>query len=611
MSHLVLREYPHNSFICRMGDEANVMYFLESGAANVLSKTYDKLDELQPGRYFGEYAALTGDKRSSNIQAKGAVQVYELDKKILLALSRAHPMIYGLFLKNVYVQSGEKYQKLTRLLNARRGINYGGSRKKSTLLSLVVNYYIVFFILLNVLLFSPNPADGPMHPVWFCSPVVFMVGYMFITKRALEALMLSTMYIMIIIAKLNFVGAFYTHLLGTITETVDIILMVMLMGSLTRNFSASGSINALKYAAQKKIKSGGGVLFTAFLSMAFISIDEYLSVLVNGACFIPLTDEKRVPREKSAMVMGMSPGAFCILNPVSLTGIYITGMLALSGGEKEFFIGAIRYNFGAMITAFFILLLIMGKLPLAGALKKAVIRVKEGGPLWPEGTDNPANEEDSANQGRVMNLVLPVLVLIFSSILTGSLEAGTFQVNVLYGMIITLIFIFPLYCFQRYMTPDQFFKNVVYGIEGMIGPIVLFIVGKCFANGIEEIGFSAWLNEMVERSIQGQGWLLPVFIFSVCTIVGALFDNPWAMYAIGLPVAIGVAQSMSQPPALYVGAVCAAGLLGNEIALGDIFFIGPILGVNPMSYYRAKLPYVITIAVLTFFAYGAAGWFSF
>jgi Na+/H+ antiporter NhaC len=174
-------------------------------------------------------------------------------------------------------------------------------------------------------------------------------------------------------------------------------------------------------------------------------------------------------------------------------------------------------------------------------------------------------------------------------------------------MFITLIFVFLLYCFQRFMTPDQFIKNLIYGIESMIAPVVIFLVGKCFANSMDEIGFSFWLNGLVHDLIKGQVWLLPPIIFGVCTLVGALFDNPWAMYAIGIPIAAGLAVSTGGNTALYIGAVCAAGLIGNELSPGDIFFIGSMLGVNPMIYYRAKLPYIITITALTLCAYTAAG----
>ncbi|MDR2094219.1 MAG: hypothetical protein LBP76_01710, partial [Treponema sp.] len=66
--------------------------------------------------------------------------------------------------------------------------------------------------------------------------------------------------------------------------------------------------------------------------------------------------------------------------------------------------------------------------------------------------------------------------------------------------------------------------------------------------------------------------------------------------------------SMQGPAGLYIGAVCGAGLIGNEIALGDSYFIGSVLGINPITFYQAKLPYVITITILAFFIYGAAGY---
>ena len=546
----------------------------------------------------------------ADIQAQGTVLVYELEKQVLHELTQHHSHIFSLFLRNAYAQATDRYKKLVRILNSKRGFVSMAPRKKTTMPLLFLNYYVVFLIFFAAILFAPDAGAGRMHPLWLCSPIVFMVAYIFITKRALEALVLAVMYIMVLLTKIRFAGAFYEHILTAISGTSDIILMVGLMGAITRLFSSSGSINALKYAAAKRLKSSKGTMLAAFFAAAFIAIDEYLSVLINGACFTPLADEKNIPREKSAMVMGMSPGALCILSPISLTGIYLSGLIAMTSGERGLFLQSIRYNYAALISLVFIFFLALEKLPLAGPLKKAFIRVRKGGALWPEGTDNTSEEDSSANRGRVVNLVLPVLVLFASSIVTGYLESGSFQVNVLYGMFITMIFMFVLYCFQRYMTPDQFFKNIVYGVESMIAPIVLFLIGKCFSNAMEEIGFSAWLNELVQNLIRGQVWLLPVIIFSVCTLVGALFDNPWAMYAIGMPIALGFAQSLNGNPGLYVGAVCAAGLIGNELALGDIFFIGTMLGINPLSYYQAKLPYVISIAVIAFFAFAAAGYFG-
>jgi Na+/H+ antiporter NhaC len=465
--------------------------------------------------------------------------------------------------------------------------------------------FLIFFVLF---LFTPELSAGTLHPFWLCSPIVFLVAYIVITRRALESIVLSGIYISIMQSRINFIGTYADHVITALGGNSDLILMVVLMGSLTRLFSVSGSINALKHVAEKRIKTGRGILFSAFFSMAVIAIDEYLSILINGACFTPLADQKKVPREKSSFVLGMSPMALCILSPLSLTGLYLTGVIVSSGGQRDFFIQAVRYNFSALIALAFILFLIFDKLPLGGALKKGRERVKRGGPLWPEGTEI-GQSRDSANRGKVMNLILPILVLFASSIVTGTLENGTLSVNVLYGMLITLIFTFLLYCFQRYMSPEQFFNNIIFGIESMLAPIIMFIASNCFAAGIEKIGFSFWLNEVVRDLIGGHAWLLPALIFGICTLVGALFDNPWAMYALGMPSALELARSVQMDTGLFVGAVCAAGFTGNEIALGDIFFEGPMLGINPIAYYRTKLPYVIAITALALVAYGAMGYY--
>ena len=605
MSGLRLKEYDHNSYICRIGDEANEMFFIESGIIVVRGKDGEVSNELHAGKYFGEYAAITGDKRMADIQAQGTVLVYILDKETLLNITKKNANIYGIFLKNVYAQSTEKYRALIKTLNSRRGLGASSSKKKVPLKTLIVNYSCVLLFFAFALIFAPDPAAGNMHPFWLCSPILFMVAYLVITKRALESLLISTIYIMLLLSRFNFIGKLNEYKLYATSGVADIIIIILLMGSLTRLFAASGSINALRDIVHSKIKSAKGTLFSSFFSMILIALDEYLSVMINSACFTHQLDKYKVPREKAAIVMGLTPSALCLLSPFSIIGIYIAGVVTMYTEQSGVFLHAIRYNFGSFFFVFFVILLIIGKLPLVGALKQAHIRVKEGGSLWPEGTDTHETEEQA--RGRLVNLFLPVLVFIVSSIVAGTISMGFFSVNVLYGMCITLIFVFFLYVFQQYMTPEQFFDNLILGIENMIGPVVVFIIGKCFAYGLADLGFKYWLNDIVNVLIQDQLWLLPSIIFAVCTLIAALFNDHWAVYAFCIPIAAGIAESFSGNTALFISAVCSAGFLGSEIAPGHAHFIGEMLGVNEKSYHLTKLPYVAVITGLTFCAYVAAG----
>ena len=613
MSHLELREYAHHSYIYKIGDDANRIFFIESGTILVMGNDGTVINELQAGRYFGEYSTLASGKRTSHIQTHGTVRVYELDRETLMDIIRHHPEIYGMFLQKVYAQSAEQYKRLTRLLNLKRGIgSRGGVRRNITLSSLISNYIFVAAVFLFVLLFAPLPAPDPvlvkLNPIWLCIPVIFMVVYMLKTHRALETLVISTLLVMILHSKTSFIGAFSEYLLFKTTNVLDIIIILLLMGSLTRLFTASGSINALKHLIRRKVKSTKGTFFSGFITMVLIALDEHLSILINTTCFRPLLDDKRVSREKTAFVMGFTPSALCILSPFSTLGIYLAGVIAMATGNRYIFPEIISNNYGAFFSVLVILLLIAGKIPLMGGLKQAEIRVKEGGTLWPEGTEASEYEEEES-RGLLINLGLPVLVFIITSIVTGTIASGTFRVNVLYGLIITLIFMFLLYCFQQYMTPDQFSKHMIYGIEDMIVPVVILTVGKCFSYGMTDLGFTAWLSELMHNLIGNQVWLLAPIFFSVSLLIGTLFNDHWAMYAICIPIAVGLAASFNGNMALYLGAVCSAGLLGYELAPGNINFIGTMLGVDPTAYYRAKLPYIIIITALSMCSFIAIGIF--
>jgi Na+/H+ antiporter NhaC len=128
----------------------------------------------------------------------------------------------------------------------------------------------------------------------------------------------------------------------------------------------------------------------------------------------------------------------------------------------------------------------------------------------------------------------------------------------------------------------------------------MLVVVNCFSNSMGEIGFSDWLNAAVQTAIGGQAWLLPALIFALFTIIAMLFGSSWAMFPIGIPLALSLAISVNGNPGLFIAAVCAAGLSGDGLSMynGDMFFFASCLGIKPQAYYSTKLPYVLAIALL-------------
>ncbi len=121
MSCLERREFAAGAVICRYGERAHSMYFIESGKVSVLGEDGKTINsELDEGDYFGEYAALTGERRLATIKAKGRVTLYELNGKHLYELTRHSHKLFAFFLKHVYNNSTNVYLKYQSELDERK-----------------------------------------------------------------------------------------------------------------------------------------------------------------------------------------------------------------------------------------------------------------------------------------------------------------------------------------------------------------------------------------------------------------------------------------------------------------------------------------------------------
>jgi Na+/H+ antiporter NhaC/CRP-like cAMP-binding protein len=610
MKILIPRRYSNGDVICRHGEAADAVFFIDSGSCAVLDEEDKTVGEMQAGQSFGEYAVLSGEKRLATVAARGEVVLYELRKKYLLKLASYFPHIYGVFLKRVYDHASEDYKRLTAMINSRRGIagreQVKGAAKKGPA-GMVIGYVMTALLFAAAAFFiTPELRNEP----WVISaPFVFLLVYVIVSGRVLESLVLAVLLTRIILAGKNCIPAFYTGLAEALSdgETAEIILVIALMGIMVQLLTASGSVNALGTFAKRRFKTGRGVLLASLVSMILIFVDDLFAFLITGSCFRDPADSRRVPREKQAVLMGLFPAAVCVLNPLSIWGVYILGLIG--AGNFLLFTGSLRFNFTALLVVLFSVLLALG-FPLPGPLGRAQKRVNAGGPLWPPGSEKYETKNSETQRGKFMNLFLPLLTLAVSSVGIESFRAGTLEINFNYGLLVTLAFMFFLYCFQRYMSPEQFFGHIIHGVESMLAPILLLVMIRTFSLGMESLGFFVWFGETIRLFIGTGLWMLPGLLFVFFTLMALLFGGAWAMYIIGVPLAIQLAAVTGGNPALFLGAVCAAGIAGANLSMyvGDLFIIGSTIGIEPMTYFRAQFPYVLGITILSAAGYAAAGW---
>jgi Na+/H+ antiporter NhaC/uncharacterized protein YneF (UPF0154 family) len=602
-------EYANDKVICSIGETADAMYFIESGKVEVVNSDNQVVNELEEGQFFGEYAVITGDKRISTVRSKGGTVLYRMNKEIVSKGLNNNSTIYGDLIKKLYMQIGRKHSELMLLTSQRRGIAKSIKSQKKGGLALFIHYFIILMIFFAAAYF-PNPENP--NPVWVLLPIVFLVVNISVTKRTLESLVFACLLGLITLYRSGFLFGFYDELLETISyqDTMDIALILILLGAFTRLLACSGGINALRRIITKRIKTQRSSLLMSLFFIIIIFIEDYLSMLISSICFMPVNDQKRVPREMSTFVMGMTPEAINTLVPISVWGIFLTGLITLSTGENgaALFWQSIPFNFAAILTLLLAFLAAIGKLPLVGTLKKAHKRVEDGGSLWPPNSEQYFMENDNSTWGNVLNLFLPILILVVSSVFSTTVIKGEFSVNIGYGLIITLLFMFVFYCFQKLMTPEEFFDNIVAGAESMLVPVILLAVTLLFSESIAQLGLINWLTDIM-FAFGLSNWLLPFVLFFLFTIVCMLLGSSWAMYAIGLPIAIQLAAALDANLALCIGAICAAGVSGDGLSYyqSDNLFTATVIGCELTAMVSARIPYYIFMTVLSCVLYLVAG----
>jgi Na+/H+ antiporter NhaC len=159
------------------------------------------------------------------------------------------------------------------------------------------------------------------------------------------------------------------------------------------------------------------------------------------------------------------------------------------------------------------------------------------------------------------------------------------------------------------MTPEEFFDNVISGAESMFGSILLMVMMIVFSKSISELGLIDSLTNAMTAISGGNYWLLPSMLFILFTIVCYLLGYSWGMYALGLPIAIQLAEAVGGNVALCIGAVVAAGVAGDGLSdfQSDNEHFAHAIGCEPNALVKARFPYFVFIAVLCTAMYFVAG----
>lgn len=103
LHHAEILNFRDGEKVITYGDVSDSVYAIKAGVARVVSRSGQLLETLSHGDIFGEFAFITGAPRNATIMADGDLEVYELDRNLLLGIISCHPEVME-YLSGIYQQ---------------------------------------------------------------------------------------------------------------------------------------------------------------------------------------------------------------------------------------------------------------------------------------------------------------------------------------------------------------------------------------------------------------------------------------------------------------------------------------------------------------------------
>ena len=436
-------------------------------------------------------------------------------------------------------------------------------------------------------------------------PVCVVIVSAIITKRALEPLILGTLVGFIIIAKQNFVVAYLDSLYGELGESSYFIIVFGLFGIYIHMLEKANAISGftrlgLKFANNKK-KTG----FLAWIMGIIFFLDNYFSILGAGISNRKIADENRMSREMFAFAINAVACCTCVLVPLSLWGVFMSGQIETTlglpaGSGLADIIKSIPFMFFAWILLIFVLLYQFRIIKPFGLMKKAEYRAETTGVLLPENLAEEASssEEEEKAETSIWNFVIPMAALIAVTLITQELT---------YGLIVGIVLCFILYIPQKLIGFSEAFDAICRGFEEMFVVTAIVISAFVLQNANDELGLAPFVVNSVVDVITAP--LLPVIAFVILMVLGFVTGSFWGMAAVCFPIMLPLADALGANLYLTIGAVIAGCAAGSATCFyGDsVTLTCGIAKIRNIDYLRNALPMLVPPIVLTMIVYVIAG----
>ena len=465
---------------------------------------------------------------------------------------------------------------------------------------------------------------------WALIPPIIAIALALITKEVYSSLFIGVVLGGLMASNFSFAGTLDAvindGLIASVADSAGIFVFLVILGIIVALVNRAGGSQAFGRWASTHIKTKVGAALATFLLGVLIFIDDYFNCLTVGSVMRPLTDEKKISRVKLAYLIDATAAPVCMIAPISSWAAAVSGCVdSETYSGLQLFVKAIPFNFYSLLTFVFIITIsVMGFD--YGKMADFEIKARKGDIIGNTEDIASNDEQPLTNRGRVIDLVLPVVVLIvtcvFGLLYVGGYFGGDYAgdfigafgntdayVGLPWGGIIALIIIVAYMLLRRVLSFKEAMQCVPQGFIAMVPPILILTLATSLKNMTGLLGAKYFVAGVMESAAAGLFSFLPAVIFLVAVALSFATGTSWGTFGILIPIVTNIFPETS--PLLFVGvSACLAGAVcGDHCSPISDTTIMSSAGAqcNHVDHVATQLPYALTVAALSFVCFIIAG----
>lgn len=474
-------------------------------------------------------------------------------------------------------------------------------------------------------------VESPSHfynTFWALLPPIVAIALALITKEVYSSLFIGIVVGGLLYANFGFEGTirhvFLDGIVASVSDTYNmgILIFLVILGAMVCLMNRAGGSAAFGWWAQTHIKSRVGAQLATIILGCLIFIDDYFNCLTVGSVMRPVTDKHRISRAKLSYLIDATAAPVCIIAPISSWAAAVAGF-AEDGQGLNLFIRAIPFNFYALLTILMMVGISLLKIDY-GPMARYERNAMESGDLFSGKNPYDTMEvEEDVSHGRVMDLVLPIVLLILCCV-TGMLYSGGFfdgvgfveafsasdaSVGLLLGSAFALVFSLIYFGLRRSMSFSSMMSCIPEGFKAMVPAILILSFAWTLKAMTDSLGAKYFVRDFVYSNASQVQMFLPAIVFLIGCLLAFATGTSWGTFGMLIPIVQSVFP-MDNPLSVVCISACMAGAVcGDHCSPISDTTIMASAGAqcDHVNHVSTQLPYAITVAAVSFVSYVIAG----